>query len=339
MRYHGLMLLRDEQDIITQNLTHLLGWIDALYILDLGSTDGTWEMVQDFARRDKRIVPFKSAPIIYNDNLRSLLFDQFRDRFAPGDWVMKIDADEFYHIAPATFVQQRLGPLESAVWLQWYFFRLARGEVADYESGKVDVLTDRAHPIEQRRRYFKISEYAEPRMFRYRRGIRWVHDQSVPFNAGLVARERIPIRHYPHRDPLQMQARFNLRAKMMGLRAHAGGHWKLDDWRAEVVDEQGIADASRGEKRGLSGESGIDTGALHYWEPGTELKEQPMYNHIAPPMHRLVQRIIHPLLLPILDSTRRRYDKSYQPEAIPPEVQKSLAAPARELPLGSYKPA
>src|SRR5438045_944129 len=114
MRFHGLMLLRDEQDIITQNLTHLLSWIDNLFILDLGSTDGTWEIVQEFAEKDKRIVPFKRAPIIYTDNLRCVIFDQFRDRFDPGDWVMKIDADEIYHIAPPDFVKQRLRSLDSA---------------------------------------------------------------------------------------------------------------------------------------------------------------------------------------------------------------------------------
>jgi len=324
MQFHGLMLLRDERDIIAQNLNHLLSWIDALYILDLGSTDGTWDVVRDFARRDKRIVPYKSSPIIYNDNLRGVLFDQFRDRFAPGDWIMKIDADEFYHVLPPAFVKGRLRPLETAVWLQWYFFRLVQKEVDAYESGAVDVMTDRNRPIEDRRRYYKISEYAEPRMFRYRRGIRWVHDQSVPFNAGFVARERIPIRHYPHRDPLQMQARFTLRSAMMGLCAHAGGHWKLEDWRAEIVDGQGVADASRGNKRGLSGERGIDTGSLHFWEPGTPLKEEPLHNHLAPPMQRLVQRIIHPLLLPVLDPMRRTYSKSYQPCPIPPEVQEGL---------------
>ena len=62
MRFHGLMLLRDEIDIIAQNLSHLLSWIDSLYILDMGSVDGTWDIVQDFARKDSRIVPFSASP-------------------------------------------------------------------------------------------------------------------------------------------------------------------------------------------------------------------------------------------------------------------------------------
>jgi hypothetical protein len=318
------MLLRDEQDIIVQNLTHLLTWIDNLYILDLGSTDGTWDIVQDFAARDKRIVPFKRSPIIYTDNLRSYIFSHFRDRFDPGDWILKIDADEFYHVTPPDFVSQRLRPLETAVWLQWYFFRLSRREVADYDSGKVDVMADRQRAIEDRRRYYKVSMYSEPRMFRYRRAMQWPQKVSFPFNAGYVARQRIPIRHYPHRDPLQMQARFRLRAKMMSLKAHAGAHWKLDDWRAEIVDERGVADSSQGNKRGLAGEDGIDSGPLYFWEPGTPLREEAIFTHLPSAGERLMGRIVHPLLLPVLDPTRPVFDRSYEPELIPEQVQLAL---------------
>jgi hypothetical protein len=321
LRFHGLMLLRDEIDIIRQNLDHLLTWIDALYILDMGSVDGTWEIVQDYAKRDPRIVPFFSRPIVYDDNQRCMLFDQFRSRFDPGDWVMKIDADEFYHVPPPRFVKERVRPLESAVHLQWYFFRLTQQEAADYESGRVDTAADRKRPIEDRRRYYKVSTYAEPRMFRYRRGMKWAKDGSMPFNAGFVSRQRIPIRHYPHRDPLQMLRRYKLRAAMMKLKAHAGGHWKLDDWHKDLVDATGAAEAARGDQKvGLSGEQGIDTGPLYHWAPNTPFQEMPLHNHVPPLRIRLQQRIVHPLLLPILDRFRPDYDRSYKPADIPPEI-------------------
>ena len=115
MRFHGLMLLRDEEDVIEQCFDHLLSWIDSLYILDLGSTDRTWEIVQDYARRDSRIIPYMHRPIVYSDNLRCVLFDHYRDHFEAGDWIMKIDADEWYHITPPNFVRDRLGAGETAV--------------------------------------------------------------------------------------------------------------------------------------------------------------------------------------------------------------------------------
>jgi hypothetical protein len=321
VRFHGLMLLRDEIDIIRQNLEHLLSWIDTLFILDMGSVDGTWEIVQDYARRDKRVVPFFSKPIVYDDNLRGMIFDHYRDRFESGDWVMKIDADEFYHVIPPRFVAERMRPLETAALLQWYFFRLTQQEAADYESGRVNTAEDRKRPIEDRRRHYKISTYFEPRLFRYRRTMQWPQHVSFPHNAGFVARNRIPIRHYPHRDPEQMEMRFRLRAAMMKLKAHAGGHWKLDDWRQELVDAAGASISSTAEqKSGLASQKGIDTGPLYFWEPGTELKEMPLYNHVPRPHIRVQQRLVHPLLLPILDRRRPKFDKSFQPVDIPPDI-------------------
>jgi hypothetical protein len=313
------MLLRDEDDVIADCLTHLLTWIDGLLILDLGSVDKTWDIVNDFAARDKRIIPWIHKPIIYNDNLRSMMFDHFRTRFRNGDWVLRLDADEFYHVTPPDFVKQRLGALETAVSLQWYFFRLTTGEVADYESGKVDLMEDRKRSITDRRRFYKISEYAEPRMFKYRRTVQWPEFISFPYNAGFVARERIPIRHYPHRDPLQMERRVKLRAAMMKLKAHAGKHWKIDDWRKEIVDATGQSIATQ-TREGIAGERGIDTGALLEWKPGTPLAERPLYNHTKPFGRRVMQRLIHPLLLPLLDRRKPAFNKSFSPEYFSEEI-------------------
>ena len=217
MRFHGLLVLRDEGDVVRESLTHLLTWIDALYVQDTGSTDDTWDVVNEFAAKDPRVVPFGREPIVFTDNVRSVMFDRYRDRFDPGDWVLKVDADEFHHVPPPRFVRERLRAGDTAVHLQWYYFRLTAAEVADYESGRVDVLEDRRRPVAERRRFYKVSRYTEPRMFKYRRSMRWAERSSFPFNAGFVARERMPIRHYPHRDPLQMQRRFRLRAGMKRL--------------------------------------------------------------------------------------------------------------------------
>jgi hypothetical protein len=316
MRFHGLMLLRDEADVIGQCLDSLLEWIDDVYILDLGSTDGTWDIVQDYAKRDKRIIPFEHAPILYSDTLRSYIFHHVRDRFDAGDWVMRLDADEFYHITPPAFVEQRLRRSETAVYLQWYFFRLTQQEVADYESGKVDVMQDRQRPISERRRYYKISEYAEPRMFKYRRTMRWPETISFPYNAGFVARERIPIRHYPHRDPLQMQARFELRAAQMKLNALAGGHWKLDDWRKEVVGMDG-SESSGG--RGLADTPSVVAGPLYFWDHGSQFVEQAIPNSFS--MHKkLLQQCVHRFGLPLLDARRAHFSHDYKPRAMPAAI-------------------
>jgi glycosyltransferase involved in cell wall biosynthesis len=317
MRFQGLMLLRDEEDIIAQNLDHLLTWVDNLYVLDLGSTDRTWEIVNDYARREPRIVPYLHKPIIYNDNLRSVLFDHFRDRFSPGDWVMKIDADEFYHVPPPQFVRERVRAGETAVYLLWYYFRLTRAEVEAYENGTVNEAEDRQRSITERRRFYQIATYSEPRMFKYRRSMQWPESTSFPYNAGYVARERIPIRHYPHRDVSQMIRRFELRSAMMKFKSVSNvRHWKLTDWRADLFVPDGPVDA----KQGVATMAGLDTGTLHEWKPGEPLPDLHPTNHLPPAKTRLMQRMVHPLLLPLLDRRRPRYDRQFQPALIPQET-------------------
>lgn len=326
MRFIGLMMVRDEDDIIAQTLSHLLSWIDALYVIDLGSTDQTWEIIQDAATKDKRVVPYMSKPILYVDSLRSVLFHHYRERFRPGDWIMKIDADEFYHVPPPQFVSERVGRLEGCLHLLWYFFRLTTDEVSAYESG-LDVMGDRKRPIEQRRRMYKIASYSEPRMFRYRRSMRWYHTNNWPFNTGYVARERIPIRHYPHRDPLQMQKRYRLRAAMMRLGAATGPHWILEDWRKDVVD-LALSDSGRLEQttdEGLAAAPGHTDSELREWLPGTPLPELQLNNHLANWRKRLAQRMIYPLLVPLIDRRRPKYSPDYVPPFLPHNVNDEVA--------------
>ncbi len=325
MRFHGLMIVRDKDDILPQCLAHLLAWVDAVYILDLGSKDSTWPIVLEAAAKDRRIVPWKSEPYRFDDSLRGYVFDAFRSRFEDGDWVLRLDADEFYEITPREFVARRLHPHESCVCLAWYYFRLTSTEIDDYESGKVALSDDRRRAIGERRRFYKIPEYAEPRMFRYRESMKWPASRSFPFNAGYVAQQRIPIRHYPHRDPEQMEKRHRLRAAMMELQASAGQHWRLADWRKEILQLDGSGYREQtGASEGLSAARGHTAGKLHYWQPGTALPQiGANVEHRSSLPKRAVQRMIHPHLVRWMDSFRESWSPG-QPQLLTAEIQSRL---------------
>jgi glycosyltransferase involved in cell wall biosynthesis len=313
------MLVRDEDDIIEQCLEHLLTWIDVAYILDLGSTDRTWEIVQEFASRDRRIVPVESSPYVFNNSLRGYVFEKFRYQFKERDWVLRLDADEFYHIAPPEFVRERLSVGETCVYLGWYFFRLTSRECDDYEKGRVDVFKDRMRSITERRRYFKLTEHTEPRMFRYRASMKWTPTGSFPLHAGYVARERIPIRHYPHRDPPQMEKRYALRTKMLRLDSEVFPQWKLDDWRKEVIDFDPISMSSKERTavgEGLSATPGHNTGPLHVWKHETALPRITGSSHLSPYAKRLVQRTIHSPVISIIDHFRSGWPPSTEPHLL-----------------------
>lgn len=317
MRFFCLLPVRDEADIIGQCLEQLLKWTDLIYVFDTGSVDQTWEIVQGWALKDKRVVPLKKDPVYASDTrLRGWVFHQARKKMRNGDWFLRVDADEFYHIPPPEFVKTRLRRHETIAWYQCYDFRLMESEVKAWEAGR-ETLADRQRPIEERRRWFTPRVYSEPRMCKYRETMQWPPTVSFPFNSGYLARERLPIRHYQNRDPIQMKRRCRLRAFMMANAENRANwsqpelhHWSEQDWRKFITPD--------------------NLPELRYWSPGTELPEVHLTNHLARPHRRAIQRIAHAVCLPILDRLRPAWPEEAYPLKISDEVTKRLAEELKE---------
>ncbi|MBI4470319.1 MAG: glycosyltransferase family 2 protein [Acidobacteria bacterium] len=223
-------------DIILESLESKAAWADFVYVYDTGSTDGTWEIVQEFAKKkDARIVPFKREEVLFREGVRAYVFNAFRDNMEDGDWIVKSDEDEFYHVSPREFVSNHLKAHETAVWTQLYDFRLTCEE-AQRQSDPECVARERKIPLINRRRYYLPITYSEHRLCRYRKHMKWYPSDSFPTNAGFVARARIPVRHYPHRDVEQLKHRVRLRQALLKvLPAGTYPHWRCETWEDFLV--------------------------------------------------------------------------------------------------------
>lgn len=304
MKFICLLPVRDEADIIGQCLSGLLTWADSIYVFDTGSVDHTWDIVNDMARRDRRVIPLHREPVFFSETrLRGWMFHKARSVMRDGDWFLRVDADEFHHVPPPKFVREVLKPHETIVYHQYYDFRLTESEVLSWEQGG-ESIEDRKRPIELRRRWFTPSVYSEPRLCRYRSTMQWPPTVSFPYNAGFVARARLPIRHYPHRDPVQLERRCRLRAVMMEDAENRANwsqpelhHWIESEWRKFVVPD--------------------DLPGMQRWDEGVALPEIQHLNHLAPAPRRLLQRMVHGALLPVLDRLRPEYPPDAFPQRIP----------------------
>ncbi len=311
MKFVALLPVRDEADVIGQCLRHLLNWADSVYVFDTGSVDATWEVVQDFASREQRIIPMFKEPVFFSETrLRSYMFHAARREMREGDWFLRVDADEFHHIPPPQFVRDFMRPHETIAYHQYYDFRLLQSEVDAWNHG-AESLKDRERPIEDRRRHYTISVYSEPRLCRYRSTMQWPNTVSFPFNAGFVARECLPIRHYPHRDPVQLERRCRLRAIMMADKENRSNwtrpelhHWAETEWKKFITVN--------------------DFPGLKVWKPGSELPLVHQTNHLRQRHIRAAQRLVHLVLLPVLDRLRPRFVVTSSPQAIPPDIQTKL---------------
>jgi hypothetical protein len=91
----GVMLVRDEDDILAINLEHhLRGVVDSLFVIDNGSSDATPRVLQRFARRYPQLHWTTDAGPYLQSQLTTELAQEARR--AGADWVLAIDADEFW---------------------------------------------------------------------------------------------------------------------------------------------------------------------------------------------------------------------------------------------------
>lgn len=96
MRVFGILLVRNEVDVVSVALEHHLALgLTHILVLDNGSTDGTERVLSRFAWAG-RVSVLRDAGPFRHAALATLLA---REAFArDADWVVPFDADEFWHV-------------------------------------------------------------------------------------------------------------------------------------------------------------------------------------------------------------------------------------------------
>ena len=235
MKIFGLTLVKNEADIIEQSMTDALRWCDRIGVVDNGSTDGTYDIVQSLKEQyPDRFTLCGVHDVPFNNDLRRIPFNALRENAEDGDWWCRLDADEFYPNDPRSFLGNEVKSYEHVVWsihLQYYY---TDKDWQLWKEGK-ETLADRKRPIQERRRYYR-SDSAEERFVRHRDGLVWDKECSWPYHIGPVAQKRIPVQHFFYRDPEQIKQRLKTRRQ-----AYEEGHhrWKSNDpanWKEKIVD-------------------------------------------------------------------------------------------------------
>ncbi len=234
------MLVKNEADIVASVLKDAEKWADKIFILDNGSTDGTWEIINSL--KDDVITPWKQDFGAYHYGLRADVYNEFKDLAQPGDcWCFKLDADEFYYDnhRELLYKLQKKDGLVAKKSLDYY---LCEEDCTSYNfTGNFE--KDRTFI-----KHVRNSCWAEPRFFKETGNIKWESkpENHYPSNCGRLSRQYIMVKHYQFRSPQQMQKRLDVHnaseAKKQGL---AFRHVKETNWqellkpRSELVFDDG----------------------------------------------------------------------------------------------------
>ena len=222
MRIHCLTLVKNEGDVLEEVLTSALAWADAIYVFDNGSTDNSWEITNDLARKDSRIVPYVQDACAYDSGLLARIYNAFRNKAELGDWWCRLDADEVYIDEPQLFLKKIPLFFEWVVSssFQYYFTD------ADWARWKEDPsLYDPGAPLSNLRYY--RNDWGECRFVRHIPERPWT--QAWP---KLVRTRAFPIRiwlrHYQWRSPEQIKIRLSTRLKTEKGFLHEKTLWQKD---------------------------------------------------------------------------------------------------------------
>jgi len=231
-RIFAICLIKDEGDIIEQCLRAASRWAHRIYVLDNGSTDGTWEIVQTLADALPEVVIHARDPRTFQAAMRGEIFAAHRHESAPGDWWVILDADEFYREDPRLFLA-RVPQVYQAVQNVSIAFVLTDADVARWEADPA-LYADEV-PVETKMRWY-VANCCEVRFFRYDPALVWPAGGLWPVTGALYP-ERIPMLHFLHRSPERLQRRIAVRraALAAGTRTFRHELGRSEDWRARVL--------------------------------------------------------------------------------------------------------
>jgi len=248
---YGVCIVKNEADIITFSLTHASRFCKAIYVLDNGSTDDTWERVTALSARNPAIVPFEKKACRYGVGLRGYIYNRVRREFKEGDWVLILDSDEFLENDPEPDIAYCEGRgFELIFTLQAQFYVTPR----DFEKPWYRKGHDSIDSFEVLPAHFQIN-YSEPRLFKHTSSLEWpdLDDRgnptqiSYPNGLGKRSPRKVVNRHYQYRSIPQMRQRLALRSRVH-LETGRFKHNREEDFQTYIRDDRRLKSWQTGQQ-------------------------------------------------------------------------------------------
>lgn len=204
-KIYSLLVVKNEADIIAAQLEDACRWSDKIIVLDNGSEDNTWAIVQEVAGTHAQVIAYGQEKGIFKIGLRAKLFRAYRKEMNRGDWwCVRLDADEFYPGDVRAFLRT-VPDRYSVVSKHSTDYVLSQEDlphlIGKWEHDKA-LLTHSLFTHRRERRFMRHSPF-----------LIWLSTWRYPHPLGKEYPEGIPVNHYQYRSIEQMKRRFATRQK------------------------------------------------------------------------------------------------------------------------------
>ena len=166
-KIYSLLVVKDEADIITPSLIEAAKWSDKVIVLDNGSEDGTWEIINQLSLLHPNIIPFAQEPGPFHIGLRARMFDAFKHELSDNDWwCIRLDADEFYIDNPREFLKS-IPKHYRLVWKESYDYKITYEDLNEFTFGQT------FEENKSKIAYYEPYTWYEGRFMRHRNKLTW----------------------------------------------------------------------------------------------------------------------------------------------------------------------
>ncbi|HUC36589.1 MAG TPA: glycosyltransferase family 2 protein [Acidimicrobiales bacterium] len=206
-RVFSIMVVKNEVDVLRECVLSAAEWSHSIHVLDNGSTDGSWEELQQLSGEIPNVEVVGRDPARFSDAVRARIFGAARSEARPGDWWWRLDADEFPE-DPRPLLAEVPSRFDT-VHASYFQYYLTASDVA--ERARDPETWDR-RPVTERLRWYR-NDHAARRAVRHLRWMRW-RDTMWPEGVASVFPERARLRHYKYRSPAQIETRLRIRMEV-----------------------------------------------------------------------------------------------------------------------------
>jgi len=222
---HAICVVQNEQDVIADCIGWAACFCDAITVWDLGSVDGTLEILEGLASEAVRVTHRPDLP--YSRAVRPAMLESVRGALPPGSWLYVLDADEFFVGDPRPLLADaaRAGAHTVRTWQLNAVPTpddLSRLEAMGREAWE-------ALPLFERLPWFRIVG-RERRFVRCGEELRWSASDGrsrmrLADGGSLRIHRRAGLmRHFRWRSPSQVKARFETR-QVLRADGYPGFHY------------------------------------------------------------------------------------------------------------------
>src|SRR5205085_7118886 len=115
MKLCGVMMVRNEADIIEASVRHNLGSFDQLLVVDHGSFDGTSDILRQLAAELPALEVISDPSIAFQQSSRITQLTRRLFAHDGADFVFPLDGDEFLKVPSRTMLDTVLQQLPAAM--------------------------------------------------------------------------------------------------------------------------------------------------------------------------------------------------------------------------------